>query len=78
MTHTYTALLSRQADGGTFASVPALKGCHSEGDGLPEALLMIRDSMGGYLSVLEEDGDPIPGDVDYSASPGEHAVAVRM
>lgn len=77
MTHSYTVVLSRQSDGGYCASVPALKGCHSEGDSLPEALLMIRDAMEGYLSVLEEDGDPIPGDVDCSVFAGEHAVAVR-
>ena len=63
MTHTYTVVLTRQNDGGYCVSVPALKGCHTEGDSLPEALLMARDAMEGYLSVLIEDGVPIPPDV---------------
>jgi len=64
---TYTVVLMREEDGGYSVSVPALKGCHTQGDDLPEALWMTQDAIQGYLSVLEEDGDPIPPDVDTVA-----------
>jgi predicted RNase H-like HicB family nuclease len=59
---TYTVVLLREEDGGYSVSVPALKGCHTQGDTLAEALLMAEDAMRLYLEVLEEDGKPIPPD----------------
>ena len=50
MEATYTVVLMREEDGGYSVSVPALKGCHTQGDALAEALLM------------EEDGKSIPPD----------------
>jgi len=62
MEATYTVVLMREEDGGYSVSVPALKGCHTEGNTLPEALLMAEDAIRLYLEVLEEDGKPIPPD----------------
>lgn len=59
---TYTVVLYREPDGGYCVSVPALKGCHTQGDTLAESLFMAEDAIRGYLSVLQEDGDPIPPD----------------
>ncbi len=59
---TYTVVLLRESDGGYSVSVPALKGCHTQGDTLAEALLMAEDAIRLYLEVLEEDGKPIPPD----------------
>ncbi len=64
---TYTMVLTREQDGGYSVSVPALEGCHTQGDDLPEALWMAQDAIPGYLSVLVEDGDPIPPDADTVA-----------
>ena len=63
MEATYTVVLMREPDGGYSVSVPALKGCHTQGETLAEALLMAEDAMRLYLEVLEEDGKPIPEDV---------------
>jgi len=60
--HTYTVVLMREEDGGYSVSVPALKGCHTQGDTLVEALLMAEDAIRLYLEVLQEDGKPIPPD----------------
>lgn len=63
MEATYTVVLMRQEDGGYCVSVPALKGCHTEGDSVPEAFAMASDAIRAYLHVLVEDGKPIPPDV---------------
>ncbi len=62
MEATYTVVLMREEDGGYSVSVPALKGCHTQGDTLAEALLMAEEVIRLYLEVLEEDGKPIPPD----------------
>lgn len=59
---TYTVVLMREEDGRYSVSVPALKGCHTWGDTLPEALDMVKEAITGYLEVLKEDGEPIPPD----------------
>ncbi|MBM3497770.1 MAG: type II toxin-antitoxin system HicB family antitoxin [Armatimonadetes bacterium] len=60
---TYTVILVREADGGYCVHVPALKGCHTEGDTLPEALDMARDAIEGYLESLEQHDELLPPDV---------------
>jgi len=57
---TYTVALIPADDGGYTVVVPALPGCVTEGDTLAEALLMAEDAIGGYLSVLADNGDPAP------------------
>jgi len=37
---TYTVVLERERDGGFSVHVPALRGCHTQGDDLPEALVV--------------------------------------
>jgi antitoxin HicB len=64
---TYTVVLVREADGGYSVHIPALKGCHTQGDDLAEALWMARDAIQGYLAVLEEDGECLPPDVNTVA-----------
>ncbi|MFQ6132201.1 MAG: type II toxin-antitoxin system HicB family antitoxin [Armatimonadota bacterium] len=59
---TYTVVLMREEDGGYSVSVPALKGCHTQGETLSEALLMAEEAIRLYLEVLEEDGKAIPPD----------------
>ena len=60
----YTVVLLREEDGGYSAHVPALKGCHTQGDDIAEALLMAEDAIRTYVAVLMEDGEPIPPDVN--------------
>lgn len=49
----YTVLLEREEDGGYHAFCPALKGCHSQGDTLDEALVNIREAIQAYLESLK-------------------------
>jgi len=62
MEATYTIVLMREEDGGYSVSVPALRGCHTQGETLAEALLMADDAIRLYVQVLEEDGRPVPPD----------------
>jgi predicted RNase H-like HicB family nuclease len=56
----YTVLLEREEDGGYHAYCPTLKGCHSQGDTLDEALANIREAIEAYLESLKAEGEPIP------------------
>ena len=59
---TYTVVLMREEEGGYSVSVPALTGCHTQGDTLGEALMMADEAIRLYLEVLDEDGKPRPAD----------------
>jgi predicted RNase H-like HicB family nuclease len=59
---TYSVVLSREPDGRYTVSVPALKGCHTWGDTIPDALDNVREAIAAYLEVLREDEEPIPED----------------
>jgi predicted RNase H-like HicB family nuclease len=57
---TYTIIILPDSEGGYVVEVPALPGCVTYGHTLSEALLMVEDAIEGYLSVLQEDGGPVP------------------
>jgi predicted RNase H-like HicB family nuclease len=44
------------------AEVPSLPGCNSQGNTRDEALANIKEAIELYLSVLEEESEPIPAD----------------
>jgi predicted RNase H-like HicB family nuclease len=73
VTYRFTIILDREADGGFHAFCPALKGCHSEGDTLDEAIENIREAMEAYLESLEAHGEPIPRE-DLLIKPVEVAI----
>ena len=56
----YTVVLEREEDGGYVASVPALPGCVSQGDGRAEALANIREAIALYIEDCRAAGDPVP------------------
>ena len=62
METTYTVVLRREADGRYSVSVPALPGCHTWGETLPQALHMVEEAIQGYLELLDEDGQSWPAD----------------
>jgi predicted RNase H-like HicB family nuclease len=47
-------------EGGFVAFVPALPGCHSQGDDLEEAARNILQAIEVYLESLIAHGEPIP------------------
>jgi predicted RNase H-like HicB family nuclease len=61
----YTVILEREEDGGYHAFVPALHGCHSQGDTLDEAVENIREAMEAYAESLKASGEPLPKEDIY-------------
>lgn len=49
-------------DGYWVAECPSPPGCVSEGHTREEAVRNIREAIEGYITVLEEDGLPVPED----------------
>ena len=64
MRRTYTVVLEREPEGGFSVHVPALPGCHSQGETLAEALLMAQEAIEVYVEELEAAGEPVPEDVE--------------
>ena len=60
---TYTVVSVRERDGGYCVHIPALPGCHTQGDDLPEALDMAKDAILCHLEAVEADGESAPPDV---------------
>jgi len=52
MTHRYTVVLEREAEGGYHVSCPALPGCHTEGETVDEALANAREAISAYLESM--------------------------
>ena len=60
----YTAIFEPEEDGGYVVSVPAIRGCVTQGDTFEEAKEMIKDALEGCLAVLKEEGQDIPKETE--------------
>jgi predicted RNase H-like HicB family nuclease len=49
-------------EGGFYASVPSLPGCHSEGETWEETLANIKEAIELFIEDMTENGEPIPED----------------
>jgi predicted RNase H-like HicB family nuclease/predicted RNA binding protein YcfA (HicA-like mRNA interferase family) len=58
----YTVLIEPEEGGGFHAFVPALHGCHSQGDSKEEARSNIQEAAEVYLQSLKAEGQPVPSD----------------
>jgi predicted RNase H-like HicB family nuclease len=58
----YTVILEREEDGGFHAFVPALKGCHTEGNTEEEALANAQGAISVCIESLKAHGEPVPGE----------------
>lgn len=58
----YTVILEREDEGGYHAFIPALRGCHSQGETLEEAIENIREAIAAFLESLKAHGEPIPSE----------------
>jgi predicted RNase H-like HicB family nuclease len=56
----YSVFNEQAAESGYVASVPALPGCHLQGETLEEAESNIKEAIALYLESLAADGEPIP------------------
>lgn len=54
VTVTLTALVRAEDAGGFSAEVPALPGCHTEGDTLDEVRANLRDAAEGWLASAHD------------------------
>jgi predicted RNase H-like HicB family nuclease len=55
----YTVILEREDDGGFHAFVPALRGCHTQGDSEAEALANAQEAIAVYLESLKAHGETV-------------------
>ena len=53
---TYKVAVHADPDSGYWAEVPALPGCFSQGETLPELKRNIREAIGLYLETLRGEG----------------------
>src|SRR5207249_6022230 len=59
--YTFTVVLEADDEAGGFTvHVPALPGCHTEGDTREEALAMAQDAVAAYVESLLAHNEPIP------------------
>lgn len=58
----YTIIAEREDDGGYHVFCPALKGCHSQGDTLEEAIENVEEAIGLYIESLKAHGEPVPAE----------------
>jgi predicted RNase H-like HicB family nuclease len=52
----YAVVIHEEPDGGFWAEVPALPGCYSQGETIPELMENVREAVSGVLEVLREQG----------------------
>lgn len=76
----YTVVLVYDPNGGYVVRVPALRGCVTEGNSLPEALHNAREAIAAYLDSLTRDGHSAPEDarVIHLEEDDEEALIVRV
>jgi len=52
----FAVVIHEEPEGGYWAEVPALPGCYTQGDTMPELLDNVRDAIAGVLDVMREQG----------------------
>ncbi|MDO8684617.1 MAG: type II toxin-antitoxin system HicB family antitoxin [Armatimonadota bacterium] len=58
----YTVILEHEEDGGYHAFAPALKGCHTQGDTLEEAIENVTEAIEVYIESLKARGEKVPAE----------------
>ncbi len=56
----YTVIFEPAEEGGYSVHVPALRGCHTQGETLDEAYAMAQDAIRLYISCLKAEHEEIP------------------
>ena len=62
----YTVIFEPAKEGGFIIHVPALPGCHTQGETLDEAYQMARDAIYGYIKTLQQMRKEVPTEVGDS------------
>ncbi|MGC9972961.1 MAG: type II toxin-antitoxin system HicB family antitoxin [Bryobacteraceae bacterium] len=58
--YSYSVFYDAAPEGGYVVSLPALPGCHTQGENLDEAEHNIREAIAAYIESLAAHGDAIP------------------
>ena len=58
--YSYSVFYEQAPEGGYVAFVPALPGCHTQGETLEETELNVKEAIALYLESLALHGDPVP------------------
>jgi predicted RNase H-like HicB family nuclease len=56
----YSVFYEQAPEGGYVAYVPALPGCHTQGETVEEAERNLKEAIALYLESLAAHGEPIP------------------
>jgi predicted RNase H-like HicB family nuclease len=56
----YSVFYEQAPEGGYAAFVPALPGCHTQGETLEQTERNVKEAIGLYLVSLAAHGEPIP------------------
>ena len=59
-TFSYSVFYEQAPEGGYVALVPALSGCHTQGETLEEAERNVKEAIALYLESLAAHGEAIP------------------
>jgi predicted RNase H-like HicB family nuclease len=62
----YTVIFEPAEEGGFIVHVPALPGCHTQGETLDEAYKMAQDAILGYIETLRDLKEEIPQESESS------------
>jgi predicted RNase H-like HicB family nuclease len=54
--YSFTILVERDEDNGFIATIPELKGCHTQGDTMVELMANVEEAINLCLEVLKIDG----------------------
>lgn len=75
--YTFTAVFTKEADGGYSVRFPQLAGCFTQGDTYEEARAMAADAMSLHLYGMEQDGEAVPApQLQVALAEGELAVPI--
>ena len=58
--YSYSVFYEAAAEGGYVAFVPALPGCHTQGETLEEAEANIKEAIEAYLESVADADDKVP------------------
>lgn len=58
--HHFTVIVEREEEAGYHAFCPTLRGCHTQGETLDEALSNVKEAIEVYLESLKAHGEALP------------------
>lgn len=62
----YTVVIEPDENNTFHGYAPALRGCHTCGDSVPETIENLKEAMELYLEVWKESGQALPKDIPQS------------